>query len=48
MFEVSVKARWMKDKTGHSLSSLKKAGLRKFWPDLEISEAFLIGLEFSF
>ena len=27
---------------------LKNVGLRKFWPDLENSEAYVIGLEVSF
>ena len=27
---------------------MKNAGPRNFWPDLEISEAFVIGLEVSF
>ena len=29
-------------------SSLKNVGFEKFWPDLEISEAFVIGPKVSF
>ena len=29
-------------------SSLKNVGYEKFWPDLEISEAFVIGPKLSF
>ena len=33
---------------GVANGTLKNVGLRKFWQDLEISEAFLISLEVSF
>ena len=33
---------------GVANATLKNLGLRKFWQDLEISEAFLTSLEISF
>ena len=38
----------MKRKLGVANGTSKNVGLRKFWQDLEISEAFLISLEVSF